>query len=273
MAKYAGIRQQPRIEFFKRMNDLHRIFSTISPAEYAEVSVLARLVGENLISRLELVTLQPKVILDVGCGTGYCTTLLEQYYPEAKVIAIDDTLSMLQYMQNTENRVCAETLRLPLSNHSVDLIFANLLLPWCGDWSEIFKEWRRVLRPEGLLIFSCLGLDTLKELTENMLIIKDMHELGDALVHAKFSDPVMDMEYLTFTYREYKKLCDELRINGMIPANSDLQIEKNANDVFAITYEIIYGHTWGPNEMVDYTADEAGVVKIPLSFLRHRRGR
>jgi malonyl-CoA O-methyltransferase len=260
------------------MTDSHNIFSNLSAAEYIESSALASLVNENMVSRLELVTLQPKVILDAGSGPGQGSALLKQCYPDAQIIAVDSANGMLQSLRQTQSSdvfaVQADALRLPLRNHSVDLIYANLLLPWCHDWDALFKEWRRVLSVEGLLIFTCFGLDTLPELQDNNWIRKDMHEIGDTLVQAKFSDPVMDVEYLTVTYREREKMLKELYGSGMISSvQQDVSIEKNVNHVFPLTYEIVYGHTWRPDVMADHVADEDGVVRIPLSHLRRLRGR
>lgn len=256
------------------MSNSHNIFSDISPAAYAEISVLAQLVGENMISRLDLVTLQPKVILDLGCGTGHSATLLKARYPEAQIIAVDIAKPMLSFANSIWEKsgvknvqaVCADALRLPLPNDSVDLIFANLLLPWCGDWDVLFRESRRVLREDGLLVFTCFGPDTLSGFNEKSILVKDMHEIGDALIHARFSDPVMDVEYLTLTYRDYEKMAYELQTTGMLKS-----FDMPSAEDYSVTFEVVYGHTWGPHQHVDQVADADGVVRIPLSHLRSRR--
>jgi malonyl-CoA O-methyltransferase len=136
----------------------------ITPAAYAQAAVLAQAINAEMLARLEWVTLQPNIILDVGCGTGQGTQLLQQRYPEAQIIALDNAYPMLQFTKQQASStvsVCADAAQLPLVSHSVDLIFANLLLPWCADIASVLSEWRRVLRPEGLLMFSSLGPDTL----------------------------------------------------------------------------------------------------------------
>ena len=57
--------------------------------------------------------------------------------------------------------VQADACRLPLADGTVDVIFANLLLPWIDDPEQFFREAARVLRKEGLLVFSTLGPDSL----------------------------------------------------------------------------------------------------------------
>jgi len=67
-------------------------------------------------------------------------------------------------------------------------------------------------------------------------------------------------------------MVDELKITKMIADNATIiQIEKNDQGTFPLTYEIVYGHAWGPGLLSGYTADESGVVRIPLSQLRGRK--
>lgn len=257
-----------------------KLATTPSSEDYADASVLAHDVGKHMIERLEWMTIAPKVIVDLGCGVGSEAVLLKKRYPDAAIIAIDHAEKYLSYAAQHHTAdvawICAEAEILPLPDHSVDLIFANLLLPWFDDIKKTMREWRRILRPEGLLLFSSLGPDTLKEwqggFSEYILpVLMDMHDLGDELVRARFIDPVLDMEYLTVTYRELEKLTQELQVTGMLAA--DLPVIKGEPDsggVFPVTYEVIYGHAFGPDFMVDQVADESGVVKIPLAHLRRR---
>ncbi|NIQ10368.1 MAG: methyltransferase domain-containing protein, partial [Gammaproteobacteria bacterium] len=86
--------------------------------------------------------------------------------------------------------IAGDAEQLPLADASVDLIFSSLALQWCVDLDKVFAEFRRVLRRDGLLMFSTFGPDTLKELRScfetvdayshiNQFI--DMHDIGDAL--------------------------------------------------------------------------------------------
>lgn len=253
------------------MTEFSHVFSRVLPEEYDEVAILARLTAEAMISRLALVTLQPKVILDLGCGTGYGSQLLKQCYPAARIVSVDAELSMLHYLQkkikSDSQPIAAFAEHVPLKMHAVDLIFANLVLPWCTHWDSVIREWRRLLRPDGLLMFTCFGPDTLKEIEGELCIQRqDMHELGDKIVQARFSDPVMDTERLTLTYRDPSQLERELQQNGIVEKSWKVN-----DSVLTTTYEIIYGHAWGPSMMADQIADEQGVVKISLDALRGRR--
>ena len=57
---------------------------------------------------------------------------------------------------------CADLQALPFAVSSAGLAFSNLTLQWC-DAKAVFAEAARVLEKDGLLLFSTLGPDTLRE--------------------------------------------------------------------------------------------------------------
>jgi malonyl-CoA O-methyltransferase len=257
---------------------------TLAPGIYAAHAVLANTVGEEMLQRLDWVKLEPRLILDVGCGTGNFTQKLQERYPAAQVLGTDVAYPMVNFagaQASSANFCCADATVLPLKNNSVDLIFANLVLPWCYDVKKVLQEWRRVLHPQGLLVFTSLGPDTLSIwlalLKENIIpLCVDMHDIGDALTQGKFADPVLDVDYLTLTYRNCADFCRELEATGILLPVDDTwllttdEFKALPQERFAATFEVIYGHAWRPDLLTDQTADEHGVVSIPLAHLRRR---
>lgn len=245
------MREQPSGHFFEIMPHYFHFEVLMNTELNPDPFFLLHEIAEAMLERLEWMTLKPSVILDVS---GSHADVLKKRYKDAKIIA------------GNEQEIVA------LADHSVDLIFANLILPWRDDLENVLREWRRLLRPEGIVLFSSLGPDTLKELRgqcESPIKLVDMHDLGDAVAKARFSDPVLDTEILTVTYREIPTMIHELQVTNMI-TTAQLKLERNADDVYALTYEIVYGHAFGPSLEVDQVADETGVVKIPLAHLRRR---
>lgn len=213
-----------------------------------DAAVVARTLAEQMLERLTLVALQPKRIYEAGNSFG----LLKKQYPHAEIITSD----------------------LFAEDSSIDLLFANLVLPWSKNIEITLREWQRILRPEGVLMFTSLGPDTLTEIQDNQILLPkpvDMHLLGDALMQAGFADPVMDVEHFTVTYRDYNQLLQELKMTKMISEQQQsLKITKNSEGIFELSYEIVYGHAWGIEKKAGYVADETGTVKIPLSDLKRK---
>ncbi len=249
----------------------------ITPDDYREASFFAREIAKEMLNRLEWIKLNPKQIIDVGCGIGADTQALALHYPEAAVYGIDQQQAFLEYGKSQKSRtswLAADCCNLPFRSQSVDLIFANLLLPWIKNPALVLREWRRILRPEGLIFFSCLGPDTFKEwqLVGNTALLPqliDMHHIGDALLEAGFSDPVLEVENLTFTYRSKEQCQQELEKSGIWPEEEsiDAQLLAVHETRFPVTFEVIYAHAFCP-AVKGFKPDEEGLVRIPVGELR-----
>ncbi|HSW69064.1 MAG TPA: methyltransferase domain-containing protein [Gammaproteobacteria bacterium] len=251
-------------------NVLEELLALRIPAEYEAASVLQREVLNEIFSRLDFMTLIPRTVLDAGCATGNAAIMLKQKYPAAKIIAVDPSSAMLEYARQRDKQIDwlqASLTMLPFENHSIDLIMANLNLPWCDGLQALLAEWRRVLRGDGLLIVTSLGPDTLRELHDLPLAFPhfmDMHTVGDLLTQAGFSSPVLDVDYFTLTYQDPKKLWHELQVTGMITGNTGSIQLKKIEDRYPLTYEIIFAHAWGS------VVQPAGEVRIPVSHILRR---
>lgn len=252
-----------------------------SPLEYASAAVLAREVGEEMLARLEWVTLQPKVIVDLGCGTGDISSQLQTRYPDANVLALDLSGAMIEYAKREHHGNCinADAGQLPLRSQSVDLLFANLLFPWYQDINSLLKECHRVLRPDGLILFTAFGPDTLKEwrtiLDGNIApFFIDMHDVGDLMLQSGFADPVLDVNYYTLTYREQTSLFQELQNSGMLFATPEKinleEITLTEQGTLPVTYELVFAHAFAPAQSDEVQASSDGVVRVPLAHLRRR---
>ncbi len=253
-----------------------------SPKDYTDAAVIARAAGDEMLSRLALMTIQPKTILDVGCGTGEMSAKLKMRYPEAHIIALDLSLPMVQHAKRELPDlpvICGDGSQLPLPDRSIDLIFANFFLPWQVDVKGVMVEWARVLRTEGLLMLSGLGIDTFQERRDifaihEMPCFVDMHDVGDALIQSGFSDPVLDVDYYHVTYQNKERLLQDVRAAGMWYPDAERDLKQvtipKADSLrgWQLTYEVIYAHAFGAPVKNEFGVNEEGVVKIPLSHLR-----
>lgn len=228
-----------------------------------------------MLARLEWMTLQPNVILDVGCRAGDTAVSLQQRYPQASVLAVDHAELMLAAAPATLLRVCASAQQLPLANQSVDLIFANFVLPWQADLQQTIQEWKRVLRPEGILIFTALGPDSFKEWSATLKAVQipwqmDMHDIGDSLIENGFADPVLDVDYCTTSYQSAELFVAELVASEICRSDLDVSMLPPAqDDRWETTYEIVYGHAFAPAHSDAFPAKD-GIARIPLSHLRRQ---
>jgi len=264
---------------------------------YDMAAVLQREVGGRMLERLDYIRLQPRHILDLGCGTGAWLGPLRQRYRGAEMLGIDLALPMLQAAAARETfwrrllgrpsaaLVCASADALPLPDASVDLLWSNLMLQWLPDPRPALAEAWRVLRPGGLVMFSSFGPDTLCELRQAFAgsgppavnDFADMHDVGDALVRLRFADPVMDAERLQLTYTDLETVVRDLRAIGAThlhrgrpqglggrqrwaEARRRYEAHRGADRRLPATFEVVYGHAWKPDHLP--AADGTAVVSF-----------
>ncbi len=258
---------------------------------YDAAAILQKQVREEMLSRLDLVKINPQVILDAGCGTGAASYTLKKRFAKSQVVSLDFALPMLQkarsqahalgllgqlkslFSSAKQSLICADIEALPLASASTGLIWSNLAIQWCNDLDAALQEFHRVLQPEGLLMFSTFGPDTLRELRiatsqkntgegsfTSVSRFIDMHDIGDALVRAGFSAPVLDVERFTLTYDDVKSVMRDLksigahnatdgRARGLLGRGFLQKLEENYEQFryegkLPATFEVVYGHAW-----------------------------
>jgi malonyl-CoA O-methyltransferase len=265
---------------------------------YESAARLQLSVAAELLTRLDDFHLAPRVVLDLGAGTGRVTRELKRRYPRALVIALDIAPGMLREARRHQplwrrfKRVCGDALRLPLKDSSVDLVFSSLMLQWCEPLERALAEVRRVLKSSGFFAFSTFGPDTLQELRSAWAQVDaynhvnnfpDMHVVGDALTRAGLMEPVLDVDRIELGYPDALSLMRDLKAIGAhnvtagrpraLAGRSRLARLQQAYEGFRggqglpATYEVIYGASWGA-EGRPAAAVEAGVARIAPGSIR-----
>jgi malonyl-CoA O-methyltransferase len=257
---------------------------------YDAAAILQKQVREEMLGRLDLVKIDPQFILDAGCGTGLASHALQKRYAKSQVVSLDFAHQMLQKTRKTrsslglahqiksllsnkkQNLLCADIEALPLADSSVGFVWSNLAIQWCNDLDAALQEFHRVLQPEGLLMFSTFGPDTLRELRtasdaasanshNSVSRFIDMHDIGDALVRAGFNAPVLDVERFTLTYDDVKSVMRDLksigahnatdgRARGLLGRSYFARLEaeyeqfRQHDGKLPATFEVVYAHAW-----------------------------
>ena len=282
---------------------LKRSFGRAARA-YVEVAVLQREVEARLLEQLAVLEdRKPARILDVGSGPGRASGAMKKRWPGADVIAMDLALPMLREVPRHTRfwrpvrRVCADATQLPLADASIDVVFSSLCLQWVADLPVALAEFRRVLRPDGLLLFSTFGPDTLLELREAYLAAGERHpplspfaaiqQVGDALVAAGFRAPVLERDAFTLTYPDVRALLLELRAIGATDAQPQRPrglggkarhagmvraYEGQRRDgVLPSTWEVITAMAWAPDAGVPRREQGADVASFPADRIPLRK--
>jgi trans-aconitate 2-methyltransferase len=125
---------------------------------YDRISATMEALGRETMERLQLQG--DEVILDAGCGSGRITEALIERVPRGRVIAIDESASMVAAARErlgprADVRVM-DLLALDLGER-VDAILSTATFHWIKDHERLFAQLHEALRPGGQLVAQCGG--------------------------------------------------------------------------------------------------------------------
>src|SRR5262245_22325200 len=270
-------------------------------ASYDASAILAGRLREQMIARLDWIDFVPESILDLGCGTGRGAATLAMRWPSARIVALDASPAMLRQAARHDaggngELFCAMAETMPLPDASFDLVFSNLMLPWCEDIDAVFAEVARILEPRGLFTFTSFGPDTLIELRAAWAAVDraahvhpftDMHDLGDGLIRAGLAEPVLDVSRYTLTYPDVAALMRDLKATGAqnaagsrprgltgrgrLAAMAEAYEPFRADGALPATHEVVFGQAWAPLEPSNGGRRGRDEVVVPLRDVGRRK--
>ena len=248
------------------MSQVRKSFNKASSI-YNENAFLQNEIATRLSEKLKVISVDPETIIDLGSGTGFLSEKTAKIFPDARLVCVDFAQQSL--IKNSQKlKVCADSNQLPFKSNSVDFVVSNLMMQWCTDLKTLFNECHRVLKPQGLILFTTFGPETLKELKKSWSIVDssphvnefiDMHDIGDQMIQSGFQSHIMEMEKLTLTYEKVIDLMRDLKgigaqsvdnrsksLTGKTKFKKMLEMYESyrENGKIPATYEVIYGHAW-----------------------------
>jgi len=251
-------------------------------------------IADRMLQKLDIVKLDVKDVLLIPEFPGKYFSALVQRFPSARIYGFseadcDDKVPLRLKLGKIWRRLfCGakfspldtylKTGKLALPDNSVDLIFSDLLLQDLADPHHFLQECWRVLREGGLLTFSYLGPDTGKELLglDGALGLKkltspwDMHDMGDALLADRFSDPVMDMEFLHLDYEQDTLLVADAKALKLLTDATQMPLEKGVLPQ-KLTLEVVYGHAWAIGKHLAKAQDNVAYIDLNQIGRKTRR--
>ena len=257
-------------------------------------------VARRMEARLQWMTLQPTRWLhwEPLRGGLQAHALLTKRYPDAQAHILQEhaaharaTDSLLKPAWWSPARWLGPSPHFGEPTQPVQMLWANMALHMAADPQALIAHWHQLLEPQGFLMFSCLGPDTLRELRPLYAgqgwppashTFTDMHDWGDMLVHAGFSEPVMDMERISLTFATPQRLLAELRELGrnlhpqrfgalrgrawhaqLLHQLNSLALPDNDGQL-PLTFEIVYGHAF----KAPHRAKVAPETRVSLDEMR-----
>lgn len=246
-------------------------------AGLAQHDFLFREAGERLADRLDDVTQDFPLALDLGCHGGEMGRLLKGRGGIKTLIQCD--LSPAMAASAGGLAVAGDEEFLPFGDGRFDLVLSNLSLHWTNDLPGALIQIRRALKPDSLFLATLLGGETLKELRRALLEAEveteggasprvspfaDVRDMGDLLQRAGFSQPIADYDMVDVTYTDPFRLLADLRGMGetnvlmerrkgftrratlLAAAERYRKLYARADGRLPATFQVIYLTGWSP---------------------------
>ena len=250
-------------------------------------------IADRMLHKLDIVKLDVKNVLIVPDFPGKHLASFAKRYPKANIYSLTEgrisgfdmwrskaAFNWRSMFGGKSDSLATyqEKGKFNLPDNSVDLVFSDLLLQDLPDPKHFLQECWRVLREGGLLTFSYLGPDTGKELhalepgliqLKNLLSPWDMHDMGDALLGERFSDPVMDMEFIGLDYETDDLLLIDAKALKLLQMFGEHVIKKGVLPK-KMTLEVVYGHAWAMGKHLAKAKDNVAYIDVNQIGLKTR---
>lgn len=107
----------------------------------------------DLVKRIEL--MNPKKIIDIGCGPGNSTMALAEHFSDADIIGVDSSPNMISAAKlkypNLKFDLCDVSKDVDKLEKNVDVVFSNACIQWISNHPKLLADLMTLLKPNGIL--------------------------------------------------------------------------------------------------------------------------
>jgi SAM-dependent methyltransferase len=215
-------------------------------AGLGEASFLHARAADDLADRLEEIKRDFPRVLALGGGRHFRAAIAKRPALAARIGAVIEA-------DWAHGDVVLDPEHLPFAPESFDLIASPLMLHWANDLPGAFIQLRRALRPDGLLLASVFGAETLKELRLALIEAEselaggagprvapfaDLQDVAHLLQRAGFALPAADRDLVVVRYGDPMRLLADLRAMGETAALTQRSPRALSRRILARTFEI-----------------------------------
>ena len=207
------------------------------------------------------------LILEIGSHAGEFTEKVNNLKIVNNIITSDISIEMLKLVNNNL-KINFDEEKIPFEEPVFEGIFSCLYLNQSKNFIELLLKFQKILKNDGILLFSVFGSETLKELKKIFIEVEskmfmgvyprfnnffDLKTLGDLLLKLGFKNPVLEKDLIKVKYNSLFSLMRDLR--GMGESNA-LIGRKKINDLksFFLEVENSYPKSYQNKNCIEYNA-------------------
>ncbi len=187
-------------------HSIKRAFNTASHT-YDQAANWQKKVANQLLNYVDKIQPYHQTILDLGAGTGYLTKHLQQRHSGNHIIALDIAEQMLLFSKQHDHChhfICSDAENLSLKNQCIHMILSNMALHWCPSLKLTLKEQYRVLKKNGILIFSLLGSESLQSLKTAWQAVDNYTHVNTFIHHSTIKQLCHDAGFEIIYFKRYE---------------------------------------------------------------------
>ncbi len=152
-----------------------------------------------------------KTILEIGCGNGSGTKLIQNYFSPQEIQAIDLDPRMIQRAKKrVQNHAVhfqiASATKLPFKNNSFDALFDFGIIHHIPDWENAIHEMYRVLKPEGEILLEDLSIESFRGFPGGFYRKILDHPYTKMYTHAQFIESMKENQFEIIHSKTYNLL-------------------------------------------------------------------
>ncbi|XP_054717824.1 arginine-hydroxylase NDUFAF5, mitochondrial-like [Uloborus diversus] len=268
--------------FDRKAKKIHRDWCAEHPDGYI-YHYLKNEIGDRVADRVYDITRKFPICVELGCGKGHVVKHLTKENVEM-VYLCDMSEKMVKSAATASDiptcRLVVDEEFLPFANDSVDMFLSSLNFHWINDLPSTFQQIYDALKPDGVLIASMFGGDTLYELRSSLQLAETerdggfsphispfarIRDIGDLLTRAGYSMLTIDTDEIKVNYPTMFELLEDLRGMGesnvswnrkshisrdslLAAASIYTEMYGNEDKTVPATFEIIYLIGWKPHK-------------------------
>lgn len=205
----------------------------------------------DLVSKLNII--DPKNIIDIGCGPGNSTQILANRWPNSNIIGIDRSESMIEKAKHDFPNQKWELANASeyTSSRKFDIIFSNAVIQWIPNHEKLFKKFYNMLSQSGVVAIQIpqfwdmsLGkiIDDASKLPRweekiseisNLLTMQSYSFYYDILSNLFNSIEIWETDYIHIM-EGHLSILNMIRSTGLKPYNDKLELDSDIKEFEAV---------------------------------------
>lgn len=218
-----------------------------SLTSYNENAIIQKKMAEKLLSFLSRKSCSK--VLELGCGTGFLTKLLNEKIEFESYTAIDIVGECSKYISEINPEIefiNADIESYILENSSkYDLIISNAALQWISEFESVVNNLESKLVENGELLISTFGKENFKEIYQTTKIALDYY--SDSELQEFFPNSQISSEKHVLEFDSPKDVLKHLKLTGVNAIQS-----KNWTKTDLANFETQYNNICGAKTLLTY---------------------